>query len=217
MGTLTTLYSETRQLQLTLALLLADGFTGGSELLGTVTVTAETGPVGLQKSPYGTYLFFGLAAGLHTLQVRSLEGYYQPVDIPLVVPLPSPLWPAYPDRSIANPTIPLDDPAQPAAYRAQRELATLMPTAQYPFPAGATLVRGTVTHLGAPLSGALVDQAGGLQVYITASDGQYVLFFTQTSGIAQTVTLRATHAALPDANVPVDLARGTTVSQNIAM
>ena len=125
--------------------------------------------------------------------------------------------PVVPDRSLADLTKPLDDAAQAAAYKAQRAAATLMPSTMYPFPAGATLLRGAVSHAGSPLAGATVRQVGDAGGYVTAADGEYVLSFTGVTGMAETITVRASHVSQPDTDVSVTLSRGMTVSMNIAM
>lgn len=217
MATLVTRFSETRIQQLSLALLLTDGATGSDELLGTVTVDAGTGEAPFQKHPAGTFLFFRLAAGAHTVKVRSVEGIYVPVDITVNIPMPTPLWPAFPDRSLADVTKPLDDPAQPAAYRAQRAAAALMPSTLYPFAPGATLLRGVVSLAGAPLAGATVRKVGDAAAYVTGTDGSYVLPFANIAGMSETVTVRASYSSQPDKDESVTLSRGMTASKNIAM
>lgn len=215
-SSLVTHFSETRKLKLALALVLLDGVTGREELTGTVTVDAGTGEVPFWKYPAGTFLFFNLGPGAHTLKVRSVEGFYVPVDIPVTLPMPVPLWPAYPDRSLADLTKPLSDPAQPTAYRTQRAAATLMPTTQYPFAEGTTLLRGVVSHAGSPLAGASVRKVGA-PATLTGSGGEYVLSFNSVAGMAEKITLRASHVSQPDKDVPVTLSRGMTVTKNIAM
>jgi hypothetical protein len=151
-------------------LLLRDGYTGGAILEGDVTVRIGRLEPFLQKYPDATFVFADLKSGSYTIRVRSdvEQPYYLPADIPLTIPLarPSttlwpqpPIWPAYPDLVLADPEKNLDDSEQTAAYLAQRNLAGLQPSTSYPFPAGATLVRGIVKDSGNPLSGALVTTA----------------------------------------------------------
>jgi len=177
------------EFQPSLLLLLTDGFTGANTLAGDVTATiAQTDPP-LEKDSEATFVFVKLANGSYVVNVRSVpdEPFYSPVDIPITLPFQhptrslwpkAPIWPAYPDIVLADPTKLLDDPEQPPAYLAQRALAALQPTTSYPFPAGATLVRGTVYDGKTPLSGALVTTA------IIATAGQFPIVVKNTTGAA---------------------------------
>lgn len=257
----TNIQPDIAQLQLSLALLLYDGFTGAQKLIGDISVSLSktvtsplSSPLQLQqtlqtpfrKTPQATFLFFGLLPGAYIASVRSnvdlpdqTPQYYLSTDIsinvadlPVAEPVQKPIWPAFPDINLADSTKPLDDPTQPAAYRAQRLAATLQPSTAYPFPAGSTLVRGTVLANRAPLAGATVQSVGdGLQSppnstskvqsvgddlrYLTGDDGEFVLFFTQISGIGETITLQATHALHPTVQQNTDVHRGMTVATNI--
>jgi hypothetical protein len=232
------------ELRLSLALLLHDGFTGAHQLIGDVSVAIVsqtltspptpgqlTQPWMFRKTPEATFLFFGLSPGTYSLQVRSNDGspnqtppFYLPVDITVDVVDPTiassgstPIWPAFPDINLADESKPLDDPTQPEAYRAQRQAATLQPSTAYPFPAGSTLVRGTVLANGAPLAEAKVQRVGDPLSYTTSGDGGFVLFLTQVSGIGETITLQATHALHPTVQQTTDVHRGMTVATNIVM
>ncbi len=221
MPELVTQYSEFLELKLALALQLSDRFTRQPQLVGETTVqVAGHRATPFQKLPGATFLFFELAPGAYTIEVRSSKDtpYYRAVNIPVLVPSPDPLWPAYPDISVADKTKPLDDPTQSAAYRAQRALAALQPTAKYPFPEGASLVRGTVYAGQVPLAGARVRRVGDDLEYVTATEGEFVLFFDRVKGTGQkNVTLRASHPFRPDVDVMVDLRRGMTVAKSIVM
>jgi hypothetical protein len=209
--------AEITQVNLQFALLLRDGFSQSDELLGDVTVSC--GAIeGRRKDSSGAFLFFGLKPGPLVFTVASdpYTPYYLPTQIATNVPMPSALWPAFPDQTVANPNLPLGDAGQTAAYKAQRQQASLLPAAQYPFPGGATLIRGTVRHGGAPLSAATVQQAGGIDVpYTTGADGQFVLFVTQPLSLPQPITVNAKHAGLADGNVNVTVLRGQSVSMSI--
>jgi hypothetical protein len=236
---------EVSELQLSLALLLYDGFTGAHQLIGDISVSIineilTSPPVAdpvmrqwmFQKTPDATFLFFGLSPGAFTLRVRSNEAspdqippYYLPVDLSVGVPDPpmqngplqKPVWPAFPDIKLADLTKPLDDPTQPEAYRVQRQAATLQPSAAYPFPAGSTLARGTVFANGAPLAEAKVQRIGDHLSYTTGDDGGFVLYLNQISGIGETITLQATHALHPTVQQKTEVHRGMTVATNIVM
>jgi hypothetical protein len=174
--------------QPSLVVLLWDAFTGANTLAGDVTVKiGQTSPL-FQKQSQAAFVFASLGNGNVTVSVRSTpdEPYYLPVDIPLTLPFerpPATLWPqppvwqGYPDITLADPSKMLDDPEQTPAYLAQRTLTTLLPTTSYPFPAGATLVRGVVKNAGTPLSGALVTtaslaQPGQFPVVVISPGGQ---------------------------------------------
>ena len=211
---------DTSELALDLGVLLFDRYTGRSRLLGDPSVILAGWPLPpYQKSPDSTYLFFGVRSGNYTVQVRSSEDapYYLGVDIPLTLPMPNPLWPAFPDVTLADPSKPLDDPTQPAAYRAQRDLAGLRPSTAYPFPGDATLVRGTVSSGTVPLAGALVQNLGGNEQYLTGGDGGFVLALDRPVGLSGTITVRASHPIYPDVDQRVKVRRGMTASVNIDM
>jgi len=235
-------------LQLSFALLLFDGFTGGPELIGELSVSLsgetvtsppksplqflqQTFQTPFRKSPQATFLFFDVLAGEYLAHVRSnvdlpdkTPPYYLPADIlvnvadpPVAVPAQNRIWPAFPDINLADSSKPLDDPTQNLAYRTQRLAATLQPSTAYPFPAGSTLLRGTVFANGAPLPGATVQSSAAELQYLTGQDGEYVLFFTQISGVGETITLQATHALHPAVQQNTDVHRGMTVTINIVM
>jgi hypothetical protein len=237
---------DVNESQLSLALLLYDGFTGAQQLVGKISVSLSseiTSPLSspllfqqtwqtpIWKSPEATYLFFGLLTGEYIAQVGSNENlpslmppYYLPADIsvsvadlPVTVPAENPIWPAYPDVTLADSTKALSDPTQSPAYRAQRLAATLQPSTAYPFPAGSTLVRGTVFAHGNPLLGATVNTGTEDQQYVTGDDGEFVLFFKQVSGLGETITLQATHALHPAVPQSIVVHRGMTVTINIVM
>jgi hypothetical protein len=214
-----TLQAESVEVTLQFALLLRDGFANSDQLLGNVTV-ASGGIEGEQKDSSGTFLFYDLKPGPQSLTVSSNSDtpYYLPATIAVTVPMPSALWPAFPDVTLANPNLPLGDPGQTAAYKAQRQQATLLPTTAYPFPRDATLIRGMILHGGQPLAAATVQQTGGTDpAYTTGADGQFVLFLSSPPGLPQTVTVNAKHAGLADGNANVTVLRGLTVSVTINM
>jgi hypothetical protein len=244
--TTTFIKPDINESQLSLALSLYDGFTGAQQLVGNISVSLSseiTSPLSspllfqptwqtpIRKSPEATFLFFGLLTGEYVAQVRSnlnlanlMPAYYLPTDIsisvadlPVTVPAENPIWPAYPDITLADSTKALSDPAQNPAYRAQRLAATLQPSTAYPFPAGSTLVRGTVFANGNPFLGATVNTGTEEQQYVTGDDGEFVLFFKQISGLGETITLQATHAHHPAVSQSTVVHRGMTVTINIVM
>jgi hypothetical protein len=221
-----TLVGESVEIALQFALLLRDGFADSDELQGDVVVTA--GAIqGKQKYATGAFLFYHLKPGMQSLSVSSGSAtpYYLPTDMAVTIPappapppVPTLLWPAFPDIRLADPDLPLGDPGQKPAYTAQRQTATLLPTTAYPFPAGTTLIRGWVTHAGGELGNATVRQVGSKDPsYTTRDDGQFVLYWKDAPGIPQKVTINARHANMADANVDVTVLRGLTVSVTIDM
>jgi hypothetical protein len=210
---------ESQSVQVAFVLELYDGFTGLAELAGEVSAVVAGHESGWQKPNIAQFVFFSLAPGNYMLTVASdpATPYYASASIPITVPAAGQLWPAFPDRTLADPTKLLNDPTQTAAYLAQRAQATLAPTVQYPFPAGASMARGTVTAAGAPLAGATITHVGGTEQYVTAADGQYVLFFDSVAGTGQSATLQAVCAPHPNQSITVTLLRGMTVSGDIAM
>jgi len=213
-------FSETRQTECRFAVFLTDAFTRQNSLIGTVNVEIVGQPAPFAKPNEATWAFFVLSDGGHNISVASGPDtpYYLPATIPANLPVAHNLWPGFPDQALADPTLPLDDPAQPAAYRDQRTLAALKPTVSYPFPLGATLIRGRVTAGAAPLEAATVQVDGGTQLpYGTGIDGQYVIFFDRPAGMTQNVNLRTQHAAKPDVLTAVKVERGRSVNLDISM
>jgi hypothetical protein len=171
-----------------LALVLTDGFTGGTQLAGGIQIVPK---------PYaqnsGKYVFLNLPAGASTVAVSSNQQppLYQPAKIQVTIPPPNPKSPVV--------------------------SATLSPTTSYPFPPTATLVRGYVLSNNAPVPGAVVSAPGAPMNYTTAADGEYVLFFASITGVSQSITVTATPPRGPAKSVAVQVQRGTTVSQPITL
>ncbi len=210
---------DVRELTPSLVLLLTDGFTNANRLFGDVTVKIGQADASFRKDPESTFVFLGLNPGQYTISVGSEPDtpYYQPVDIPIALPFKTLVWPAYPDRGLANLNLMLDDATQPSAYRTQRRLAALKPSTAYPFPAGATLVRGVVKAGKVPLSGATVVRSGETFGYQTGTQGEYVLFFDRVKAPSESVTLIASHPTRPDVTATVDVVPARTVSLDIVM
>ena len=242
MTALAVVFSEQRQLQLGLALFLFDGFTGKSQLVGlyadigqereeqalavdaigrdrvaqhtTVRVRGRT-TVPRRRENEATFLFYDLPPGNSTFEVRS--PYYTSRDVVLSLPRPDPTWPAFPDVNLADETLPLNSPAQPPAYRNQRDLATLQPSVRYPFPPGTTLVRGVVRAGGASLPGATVRRQGAASGVTSEANGEYVLSLSDVAATGSTVTREALHPMHVTVTSPVAVVRGLTVLKDFVL
>ncbi|HEX3151511.1 MAG TPA: hypothetical protein VHR66_25765 [Gemmataceae bacterium] len=201
------------------ALQLFDGYSGLRILEGQVSVAIAGRKPPLRKSDSAAFVFLDIEAGSYSISVTPSVAtpFYAPVTIPIELPMSDPLWQAYPDPSLADKTKPPDDPSQPAAYRAQRVLATLVPTPRYPFPPGATLLRGTVLAGTVPLTGAAVIRVGDTGGTASDANGEFVLFFDDVSGMGQSATIKATSSGRPDVTMPIALQRGRSVSTLIVM
>ncbi len=234
---LVTTESDLREVAVRFVVQLFDGFTGGTVPAGDLSARLTPELAGkrfriVRKSPDATFVCIGLPPDDYTLTVTSntdrvpaTAPYYFARSYPFTVPPPpaippqldpaEPLvWPGIPDISLADLDLPLDHPQQRAAFLAQRREATLLPTAAYPFPPDATLVRGTVLNAkNEPLAGAKVEWKDGGQTFLTGADGQFVVFLLDFPKPPQ-ITLRATHHAATATRV-IEVRRGTTVAVNL--
>jgi hypothetical protein len=209
---------DLRTLKVDFGLLLTDAFTKAPGWQGALRVGVrgmpETAPyLPITKREQGAFLFHELPAGNYTFQARSDPDtpYYEPVDFVVALPFGTPRWPVFPNIALADPTLPLDAPAQPAAYRMQRAQAALQPTTAYPFPADATLLRGMVTTGGNPLPAAAVVRNADKASVVTNKVGEYVLNFPIVAGLKQIFALTVSHPAHGAANFLVEIARESTV------
>jgi len=207
------------ELKPSLVIQLTDGVTGSRQLAGDLDVRIGSLPAAFAKENESTFVFLNLPDATYNIAVASLAGtpYYLPRMITVTVPLSSPLWPAFPDIGLADLTKPLDDPSQPAAYRAQRDMARVMPAPAYPFAAGTTLVRGMVTAGKVPLAGALVKRSGDASGFTTGPSGEYILFFDDVTGRSQAATIVASYPGKPDVTLAITLVRAATVSLDLVM
>lgn len=207
-------------------LLVRDGFADSDQLRGEVTVTAGTIKV-TRRDSNGSFLFYKLKPGAQSLAVESglNTPYYLPTKTAVMVPVPQPAppapqypWPVFPDVRLADPSLPLGDAGQKAAYKQQRAAATLFPSPAYPFPEGTTLIRGTVSHGNTKVAGATVQRAGSTDpAFTTGPDGEFVLYWQDAPGVSQNVTLNAKAPGLADQNPTVTVMRGLAVSISIVM
>jgi hypothetical protein len=219
-----TLDRDVRTLRLSFALQLFDLVTGADELQGALTVRLKNQPLRkpylpFVKTPEATFLFFALPEGNYTARIESDTDtpYYLPREIGFSVPRRNELWPAIPEFTLADPRWPLDDLRQPETFRKQLAATLLRPTTAYPFPEGATLIRGVVMRQDAPLPGAAVEHVESGQAYLTGPQGEYVLYFADKEARGQEVTVRARHADFDPLQHSFKLRRGVTVVQNFLM
>jgi hypothetical protein len=204
---------------LTFALLLRDGLSLSPRLQGAVSVTAA-GRAGQRQADGGSFVFFGLAPGATDFAVRSGADtpYYLPADINVTLPAGAPSWPAFPDIGLADATLLLSDPAQPAAYRAQFLQACLTPSVSYPFDPDATLLRGTVLHGGvAAAHVSVTDRAGNAAPGLTNENGEFVLAFTAPATSPFSVTVRTHGGGLADTDTQVNIIRAAGTSVRISI
>lgn len=128
-------------------------------------------------------------------------------------------WPTTFERPIV---LPLPNPLQPL------EVVTFSPTPAYPFPANATLVRGTVKRFGVAVGAAVVsttydqvDPADTTQTIpvdietITDPAGEYVLFFKSLPAKTQNLTIVATKNGDQNQITPVITEGSTLKNQHI--
>lgn len=151
---------------------------------GTETVIIDGTTIISNPIPNGNYTLVvepdPASGNLYNLQPRPVgQPWTTTFERPIVLPLPNPLQPL--------------------------EVVTFSPTPAYPFPANATLVRGTVSRFGVAVGAAVVrttynqvdpaDRTQEIPVVIeTITDpaGEYVLFFKSLKAKTQSVTIVAT-------------------------
>lgn len=206
--------------QLSLALVLRDGLTFANALAGEVTVTAGR-KTGERKALSGVFLFFNIGSGDIVFSVRSAQAtpYYLPTDISITVPAP-PSWRAFPDVELADPLLPLWDPSQPQAFRAQFLQTCLSPSISYPLNSGATLVRGTAVDAvsKAPLAGVTVSAlTGDASSFTTSADGQFVVVLRRPPALPTPVVIRAHRPNRPDVDTPVTVRRAATATVTLEL
>jgi hypothetical protein len=132
---------------LAFAVLLVDEYTQEGPAGGVEVKLKEGGPKAT-KNLSGYYLFTGLTPGVYTVNVES--DYFSTVQESV-------------DTSTLNPKNPVVQ-------------IVLKPSPGYPFPAGATLLRGVVTG-GSAVPGADVSVIGKTMTTNTNERGEFVLFF----------------------------------------
>ncbi len=143
---------------LSIAVSLIDNYTN-EQPIGRVTVTLKDEPYTALKNPSGYYLFLNLPEGDHTVQVRS--DFYSDNDLPATVkPLKS-----EDDLSVKLGQI--------------VKVINLEPTVAYPFPNGATVIRGVVKEQATNkvFPNATVTLVEKNMVTSTTEKGEYFFYF----------------------------------------
>jgi hypothetical protein len=206
------------------AVQLFDGYTNEPQLQCPVMVTmtgyTKNKGVPFQQTDSSTFVFFDLNPGQYAVSVaiNQQTPFYLPTSFQATVPPVTSLWQVFPDISLADVSLELDDPSQPAAYLPQRSQATLQPTPHYPFRPGASLVRGVVTLNSLPIQGATVIRVGDTTGTTTDANGEYVLSFSDWSSVPATETIQATAPGVTNpVTKQITVQRGTTVSASIEM
>ena len=234
---------DSRRTDLSLAVLVNDAFTRRSQFDGTNFQNVLHQPlvrlnVSLKELPdfkpifgeRGFYCFEGTETvtidGQVFVRVPIPNGNYTLIVEPEptsgnwynLQPRPGDPWTDTFERSL---TLPMPNPLSPL------ETVTLSPTPAYPFPANATLVRGSVIQNGAPLPLAVVDSdydevdpndtSLTIPVHVeTISDraGEFVLFFKNLPQKTQPVLVTATKGADQD-QVAIAITEGTTLNNQV--
>jgi hypothetical protein len=168
--------------KLAFAVWLADGFTHRSPE-SSPRVMLMDGIVRAHKNLSGYFLFTDMAPGTYT--VRTESELYLPAEVTV-------------DTTAL-------DPKNPVVQIA------LKPATNYPFPDGATLLRGMVTN-GAPVDGAAVSVTGKPMTTVTDSHGEFVLHF---EGIkTETITVVIQKGAATK-SLTATIEEGKTISAGI--
>lgn len=179
---ITTYPGDVISTDLSLALWLIDEFTQQGPA-GRVEVKLKDGGPTAKKNLSGYFLFTDLAPGVYTVSVES--DYYSTVEEAV-------------DTSILdakNPVVQI----------------VLKPNPGYPFPAGATLLRGMVTN-GMPVAGATVSVTGKSVTAVTDGHGEFILHF---KGIkTETITVVVQKGA-DTKSITTAIEEGKTVSAGI--
>ncbi|MCP4156517.1 MAG: hypothetical protein GY757_52875 [bacterium] len=145
------LYADRKEKKtLSLAVELVDDYSGGPPV-GKAAVIIEETQTGLARNRSGYYLYIDAPKGEYKLRVTA-EYYFE---------------------ATATVKLPRPDPKNPVVE------ITMKPLPSYPFPPGATLIRGQVENKeGKPVPGAKVNVIGKDLNNTTTVRGEYVLYFT---------------------------------------
>lgn len=136
--------------RLSLAVRLTDDFAPTDRPAGRISVAFKGQPWKAVRNLSGYHVFEDLPRGSFAVQIRS--ALYLDEDREVTLPHPTP----------SNPLL----------------TVTLKPKWFYPFPAGATLVRGLVQEAGGiPVAAVVVKVTGSAPENRTSEDGRFVLYF----------------------------------------
>lgn len=208
-------FVEQRTTTLSLAVSLSDDFASGDDFasrkrpIGKVNVSLEE---------------------LRMSGIQNLSGYYFFMDVP-----PNTIDRPFYTLSVTSDyyvdlqsqgTLPRPDPSVPVSI-------TLTPVPTYPFPPGATLIKGVVTDLQQqPISGASVTVVSTGMVSQTTEKGEFVAYFTRLTeddiiivnnrrfvrgNGTQTMVLQATHPNFSDIQVQTEVEENQTTYVPITM
>jgi hypothetical protein len=140
---------EWRTTKLSLALRLIDDYTK-EQSFGGINVSLNEKKYKPVKNPSGYYLFLDLPTETHTVHIKSDFYFEENIEVKL---------------SDINPTKP-------------ENRIVLKPNPAYPFPNGATLIRGMVIDkAGNPLPNAAVQVTEKNLNTVTTNRGEFVLYF----------------------------------------
>jgi hypothetical protein len=132
-----------------MAVFLVDDYTG-NQPIGGVKVFLEGQDLKSVKNPSGYYLFLDLPGTEY--RVRVISDHYFAETIPVILA----------DLATGQPVVDIK----------------LKPKPSYPFPSGATLIRGMVYYPGdEPVNGALVEIKDKVFNNRTTKKGEFVLYF----------------------------------------
>lgn len=189
---------ETIGTELTVAVELADGFTGGPAR-GSPTVHATNLDVPDHEAPFVT-----TPSGYHALVDAPADPTTLELTVDSELYLPT-------TRSVDRSTLDPDDPVV---------TVELVPGPAYPFGGGVTLVRGVVTADGDPLDGASVAYAQGSATTATDAAGEYALPITDIER-DDVATESRTRMLKPGGDDPTVTSThsddGTTVSADVTL
>jgi len=141
---------EKRKASLSVAVLPKDDFSPGGEIKGEFRIRLKGNGRHPLKHRTGCFLFLDLPEGEYTITTESK--FYIETDIAV-------------DTGKLDHGMPVVE-------------MTLKPNPDYPFPTGATLIKGTVTDTeGVPLAGAVLKVRKRDESTVTDKNGAFVLYF----------------------------------------
>ena len=184
-----------------MAVSLVDNYTGEKPVVA-VSVTLKGESYKGIKNPSGYYVFLNIPIKAYVVQVRS--DYYFDNDFPAALTPPAP-GDLFSDR-----------------LKKLKQVIPLDPNPAYPFPSGATLIRGIVNdQAGNPVASAAVTIVERGLTAQTTSKGEYVVYLKSLTGgdvndkgFVETTTNSSTTTMTVRAQVGGDVA--SVVVDNVA-